>query len=125
MFIIHNSLLRCRKRKRPKHVRDKDTAEDISVFHVFFPQVVSLQKEVERFGSALREQQQRAEQQLHTVQLQADHASELAKVNHVHHLRRLYLSSAKAVLTLCAWNLFLFFLPNETKNGTFRESYSY
>ncbi|AWP02611.1 putative coiled-coil domain-containing protein 30-like [Scophthalmus maximus] len=41
--------------------------------------VVSLQKEVERFGSALREQQQRAEQQLHTVQLQADHASELAK----------------------------------------------
>lgn len=44
-------------------------------------QVVSLQKEVERLKSALQEQQQLAEQELLTLQVQANQANESAKVS--------------------------------------------
>lgn len=43
-------------------------------------QVVSLQQEVERLESALQEQQQQAEQQLLTLQVQANQANESTNV---------------------------------------------
>ncbi len=44
-------------------------------------QVLSLQREVERLDSALLEQQQQMEEQLMTLQVQANQANELAKVS--------------------------------------------
>ncbi len=44
-------------------------------------QVLSLQREVERLDSALLEQQQQTEEQLMTLQVQANQANELAKVS--------------------------------------------
>lgn len=51
--------------------------------HVFFFQVVSLQKEVEQLKSHLQDQQQQVEQQLLTGQGQRDQANELAKVSNI------------------------------------------
>lgn len=48
---------------------------------LFFFQVVSLQKEVERLKSHLQDQQQQTEQQLLTRQGQRDQANELAQVS--------------------------------------------